>query len=117
MRILLFDYERWHAAWARSWALLTHRMHLTVMDLLAIENERMIPQQAASTLTNIEDVESFIVDLGARYHERKAYLYAIDMPANERDKVMHELRYMGITAASMFPGLDGMCEELRERNF
>jgi len=30
--------------------------------------------------------------------------------------VIRELGYMGITAGAMFPGLDGACEELRERN-
>jgi hypothetical protein len=30
---------------------------------------------------------------------------------------MRELGYMGITAGSLFPGIDGACEELRERNF
>lgn len=32
-------------------------------------------------------------------------------------EVMRELSYMGITAGSRFPGHDGACEELRERNF
>jgi hypothetical protein len=30
---------------------------------------------------------------------------------------MRELALMGITAGSLFPGLDGACEELRERLF
>jgi hypothetical protein len=45
------------------------------------------------------------------------YLKAIDIPWRERSKVMRELRYMGITAGAMFPGLDGICEELKELNF
>jgi hypothetical protein len=32
-------------------------------------------------------------------------------------EVANDLRYMGITAGSLFPGLDGMCEELKEQNF
>jgi hypothetical protein len=47
----------------------------------------------------------------------KQYLYAFDLPLSERDKVVQELRYMGITAGSLFPGLDGACEELKNRNF
>jgi len=35
----------------------------------------------------------------------------------ERDHVIRELRLMGITQGSLFPGLDGACEELRERFF
>jgi hypothetical protein len=30
---------------------------------------------------------------------------------------MNELAYVGITAAALFPGLDGAYEELAERNF
>jgi hypothetical protein len=30
---------------------------------------------------------------------------------------MQELSMMGLTAGSLFPGFDGACEELRERNF
>jgi hypothetical protein len=45
------------------------------------------------------------------------YLHIIDLPVNERQHVMQELSLMGITAGSLFPGLDGACEELRERFF
>jgi hypothetical protein len=47
----------------------------------------------------------------------KTYLRVIDLPVGERMLVMNELAYMGITAGSLFPGLDGACEELRERFF
>jgi len=45
------------------------------------------------------------------------FLTAIDIPVLERNKVMQELFFMGITACSMFPSLDGACEELREKMF
>jgi len=41
----------------------------------------------------------------------------IDLPLSERPHVMRELSVMGITAGTLFPGLDGACEELKERNF
>jgi hypothetical protein len=47
----------------------------------------------------------------------KSYLTAIDIPALDLKLAIEELSYMGITAASMFPGFDGSCEELRERYF
>jgi hypothetical protein len=75
----------------------------------------MIPQQAASTVTNVDDMETYI-----RKREtsaKKKYLQAIDLPVRERKQVVRELSYMGITASSLFPGLDGVCAELRERNF
>jgi len=35
----------------------------------------------------------------------------------ERKRVIRELGYMGITASSLFSGLDDACEELKERDF
>ena len=70
----------------------------------AIENERMIPQQAVSIVTSIDDIESYI---GLRETETTKYLQAIDLPVSERKLVMRELSDMGITAGSLFPGLDG----------
>ena len=74
----------------------------------------MIPQQAASTVTNVDDIEAFIT---SKQVDATPYLRAIDLPIGERKKVVRELSYMGITAGSLFPGLDGACEELKERNF
>ena len=75
----------------------------------------MIPQQAASTVTNVDDIEAFIklAEVGKGIQ----YLEAIDLPKRERRRVMNELAYMGITAGSLFPGFDGACEQLAERNF
>ena len=75
----------------------------------------MIPQQGASTVTSVDDIESYIK--GKEAEASKTYLWAIDLPVRERRDVVCELRYMGITAGSLFPGLDGACEELKDRNF
>lgn len=80
-----------------------------------LENERLIPQQAVSTITNVDDVETYIRN--RELESAAVYLSAFDLPVHERHRVMTELSYMGITAGSLFPGLDGACEELRELNF
>lgn len=115
VRILVFDQMQWKQDINQIFQLISAKLHLSVGEYLAIENERMIPQQAASTLTNIDDIETFI-----QSHQipgKEPYLTAIDLPVQERRKVIYELGYMGITAGAMFPGLDGACEELKERNF
>lgn len=66
-------------------------------------------------MTNIDDIESYIARCEKR--QKTNYLAAIDLPARERNTVMRELSVMGITAGSLFPGLDGACEELKERFF
>jgi hypothetical protein len=113
VRIHIFDQAQWRADWPQPLQLLSAWLYVSVGEFLAIENERLIPQQAASTVTNVDDIEAYI-----RSMERgKTYLTAIDLPVKDRREVMGELAYMGITAGSLFPGLDGACEELRERNF
>lgn len=114
VRILVFDQAQWRLDWTQLLILAPAAPHFSVAEFISIENERMIPQQAASTVTNIDDIEDYI---RAKESPGKSYLSAIDLPASERRKVVTELGYMGITAGSLFPGLDGMCEELKERNF
>ena len=84
-----------------------------MLEFIAINNERLIPQQSISTLTNVDDIETYIRSLET---PELQYLHVIDLPVSERPHVMRELSMMGITAGSLFPGLDGACEELRENS-
>lgn len=115
VRIYIFDQENWKAHWNQLRMLNTAGLHLSIMEFLAIENQRLVPQQSVTTVTNIDDIEIYVKQ---RETEKDClYLTAIDMPVNERKKVMQELSFMGITAGSMFPGIEGACEELMERMF
>jgi hypothetical protein len=62
----------------------------------------------------VDDIETYIL---SKETAAKKYLQVVDLPLNERDAVMRELAMMGVTAGSLFPGLDGACEELKERFF
>ncbi len=114
VRILVFDQATWRADWPQPLQLLSYWPYVSIGEFLATENERLIPQQAASTLSNMDDIETYI---RSKESEGKKYLLAIDLPVCDRPLVIRELGYMGITAGSLFPGLDGACEDLRERNF
>lgn len=114
VRIFIFNKEQWARDQFQIQQLITSRLHLSVGEFLPIENARVIPQQSITTVTNVDDIERYMLD---RETAEKKYLSAIDIPIRERDKVMRDLSYMGITAGSMFPGLDGACEELREKKF
>ena len=89
--------------------------HVRILQALPLLNNSMISQQAISTLSNVDVLESHI--RGIENSLNKTFLRAIDLPANERGAIMKDLELMGITAGSMFPGLDGGCEALMERNF
>ncbi|MBS4082397.1 MAG: hypothetical protein KGZ73_02495 [Rhizobiales bacterium] len=82
---------------------------------MAFNNSRLVPQQAISSVTNVDDIEGYIFT--RELQQGKKYLQVIDLPVSIRKGVMQELSLMGITAGSLFPGLDGACEQLRERYF
>ena len=113
--MFIFDLGEWEKDFNQVLNLINPYKHVSVGEFLAIENERMIPQQAVTTFTNIDDIETYILQCGIQ--KGKKYLTAIDIPLSERSEVIRELTYMGLQAGALFPGLDGVCEELKERNF
>jgi hypothetical protein len=88
---------------------------VTIINALAFGNARAIPQQSLSLTSNVDDIENHIALVEGERGER--YLEVFDLPASDRNFIMKELALMGITAGALFPGLDGACESLRERNF
>lgn len=113
----IFAFNR--AAWPQSLERITHlsfaRPHVTIMDLPALENTRALPQQAVAMVSNLQNIEAFVWVQEQKLNSK--YLFAYDLAWEEREKAMKDLRTMGITAGSMFPGLDGTCEEMRHRLF
>lgn len=114
-RVYVFDNDAWQKRYPQIENLDPSFPHLSVMEFIAINNPRLVPQQAVTTVTNIDDIEAYVLDRQAETGIE--FLKAIDIPAKEREEAMRDLRFMGITAGSMFPGIDGVCEELRECNF
>ncbi len=115
VRVYIFNNQGWQKRFPQIKNLDPPFPHLSVMEFISIDNPRLVPQQAVTTVTNLHDIEAYILEKESETGER--YLEAIDIPANEREVAMRDLRFMGITAGSMFPSIDGVCEELRERNF
>ncbi len=114
-RIYIFDNDAWQKNYKQVLNLDPPYPHFSVMEFIAINNPRLAPQQSITTVTNIDDIESYVLDIESTSGIQ--YLRAIDIHASEREKAMRDLRFMGITAGSMFPSIDGICEELREHNF
>ncbi len=115
IRIFKFDISAWNMKMNRASKLFPIWPNVSVLDALAFGNPRAIPQQSISTISNIDDIEEHIQNLEKK--GKLTYLEAFDLPVNERNHAMRELALMGITAGSLFPGLDGACEGLKERNF
>ena len=115
VRIFAFDQKQWRRDVNQVLNITTLGRHFSVAEFISIENERMIPQQALSTVTNVDDIDSYIEDWEKRVG--KSYLKIIDLPVEDRPHIAKELSIMGITPGALFPGLDGACQELKERFF
>jgi hypothetical protein len=115
VRILQFPGDHWNIQINQFNGLFPYPPHVSLLEPLAIGNTLAIPQQAISMITNIDDIETYL----SRFDTQLGVpaLEAIDLPASARPEVMRDLAMMGVTSASLFPGLDGACEALREKNF
>ncbi len=115
VRILMFDRQEWCKDFQQINWVTPCLPHYSLSEPLSIGNERALPQQAVSFITNVDDIEAYIQKLERQ--KSKIYLQAFDLPYEERDTVLRELTLMGITAGSMFPGVDGACQDVRARLF
>lgn len=113
-RIYMFDQAAWSDRYGRANFIVDAAPdQLVVLESMGVANPRHGPQQAISTVTNVADVERFI-----RRKEKNdsiSYLTVCDLPSASRSQIMRELELMGITYGSLFPGLDGICRDMRDR--
>ncbi len=115
VRVHIFDIDSWQHDYPQLKNLVTAGLHLSIGEFMAIDNERMVAQQAVTTVTNIDDIEAYVNRKEAE--AKQTYLGAVDIPVKCRDEAVKELSFMGITAGVLFPGIDGTCEDLKERFF
>jgi len=113
VRVFMFDHHGW--LFGTMTTIGEIKPSFARLELRARNNPRVLPQQSVHMFSNIVDIEGFI-----RVAEKKQeckFLTRIDIPVSERSIAMHELDTMGVTAASMFPGVDGLCRSLAEKWF
>jgi hypothetical protein len=89
--------------------------YIAVHNFIPVDNPRAAPQQSVSISTNLAAPERWLRRLETKGNP--GLLRTVDIPSRFRDEAMSDLAYMGISAASMFPGLDGACRAARERCF
>jgi hypothetical protein len=89
--------------------------HFSILETLAIENSRVTPQQGLLTLTNLHNIEKHIQTLESESNQK--LLYAFDLPANEAKLALNELAMMGITRTTMFPSMESVCLDAKDRLF
>ena len=114
-RIYVFNKSEWIIDTFQAPNIDHPALSLRYLEPLFINNDRALPQQSVTTFSNVDDIENFIRSNESR--NKKNYLKVIEIESSERNGIIRDLNYMGITANSLFPGLDGVCKHLKEINF
>lgn len=115
VRIFKFDMDSWTRIVEHIPMLALPRNNLSFLEFQTQNNPRAIPQQALSSVTSVDDVEKYIAECEVKFGH--SFLEAFDVSVSEAAEAMADLRLMGITAGSLFPGIEGACEEIRSLRF
>ena len=75
-------------------------------------NARLYAQQGRFLVTNIVNLEEFFNILNS--NDKEQVLFAADIPNLYAFEALHDLKYMGLTAGSLFPGLDGVSRMIKQ---
>jgi hypothetical protein len=87
VRIFLFDRQQWLDDWRQLQKITPARLHFSILNATAINNPRMVPQQALASVTNAEDIEGYINKKALEKGNRN-YLQAIDLPVEQRAEAL-----------------------------
>lgn len=85
--------------------------YVASLAISARQNARLYAQQGRFLVTNVAAVEDYIRHLEAVVGSQ--FLFAADLPVQLASQALEDLAYMGLSAATMFPGLDGVCRMMR----
>jgi hypothetical protein len=116
IRIYLFNYIEWRDSFPQRINLREEKgEYVSIIRPYARNNPRIIAQQGVFTLTNVDDMEQYI--LLVQEHHNKTFLYNEELSVKEKPHVMRELNLMGINEMTLFPGLGGICRSLKSQFF
>jgi hypothetical protein len=115
-RIYMFDQAKWNARYHKiGFTADPSPPQLIVLESYNFGNPRAAPQQALATFSNVTDIEGFI--RSKEIQDQQEYLTMCELPATEVPRILRELELMGITYGSLFPGLDGIARDIKDRLF
>lgn len=110
--IFVFREQDWTKAAGKFASTRTPAVMVRSLSLPSFGNNRVLPQQSITMYSNVNDIEAVLSPKG-----EPPYISAVQIPSHERDKAMKELAMMGITWGSLFPGIDGLCRQLKHKHF
>jgi len=117
-RLIFFNKEKWlsngnyysHLLGLNKFSKIIKNPYPMLLPIsLPIRNNlRALNQQSIMTFSNIRNIELLIWRMNPDCIRR------VDLPYSIRNEIMENLREMGITAHSLFPGYDGLFSTLKE---
>lgn len=109
--VFVFDQQKWLEHHGTILDMGAPLPALTFVEPLPLHNPRVLAQQAILAYCNVDNLENFVK---SRERENKTtYLSAYALTGSAK-AMLRDLRLMGVFAASLFPGLDGMCRGMFE---
>ncbi len=88
-----------------------HSPYVASLSILPRNNPRLYAQQGHFLVTNVSDVERYIYSIEQK--TKRKILIAADVPIACASEALEDLKFMGLTAATLFPGLDGVCKMIK----
>ncbi len=116
VKIYIFDYLNWSTSFQQPLNLRDMTVkYVSVLRPYARYNPRIVSQQGAVTVTNVDDMEEYII---SRSNEvGKTFLYTALLSVKEKPNILRELNLMGINEMTLFPCIDGICRGLKTQFF
>ncbi len=112
--VFVFNEKKWAQRAGRTAQVRSPNNMVRTMELPGFGNPRVLPQQSITMFSNVNDIEHIIESNESFKGE---FLKRISIPVSDSKKAMRDLKLMGISWGSMFPGFDGICKQLTSRHF
>lgn len=113
--IYVFDYMKWIRHNYQPTDLLMKNPFVSTFKPYYLNNPRLITQNSILTITNLADIEDYLIFMGKEQNQQ--YLYKINISKSEVFNIKKDLDNMGINKYTLFPSLDDICSIMKKNFF
>lgn len=113
--IYVFDYIKWIHNNYQPTNLLIKEPFVSTFKPYYFNNPRLISQNSILTITNLADIENYLISMGRGQNQQ--YLYKINISKSEISKIKEDLDYIGINDYTLFPNLEDICTIMKKNFF
>jgi len=108
--IFIFDYIQWITTNFQPIDLRSPNYFVSTFRPNYANNPRLITQNSILTVTNVNDIQDYLINAGNQ--QNKIFLYKININKEEIPQIKSDLESMGITKKKLFPSFDKICNEM-----